>query len=290
MNAIAMPTEAEAPPQERHAPSRPASPPATSARLASASFGVAVGALAGFLVRDLDLPALVSYDHSREPLVLAAALLGSALAAAGLRLLLIGTTAALAVLWCVVAFSPLSAWLSQGLARTEKVEPADAVFVSVSSLRPGADGPAEVRNRIFHGILLLARGQAPALVVCESDETQGPAIARELIEAAGVKAKLEVLPRAENTRAEALAVADLARKRNFKLVLLVTSPIHSRRASAALEKEGVTVVSSPSEETRFNLDTLDTWSDRLAAFGSVMHERLGLWVYAWRGWVGTAGD
>jgi uncharacterized SAM-binding protein YcdF (DUF218 family) len=276
MNAMAMPAGEE---------SR-----TRSSRLASAPLGAAVGALAGFLMRDLDLPALVSYDHSREPLVLLAALLGAAFFAAGLRLVLVGTTAALALLWCVVAFTPLSGWLSHGLNRTERVEPADAVFVSVSSLRPGADGPAEVRNRIFHGIFLLARGQAPTLVICASEGTEGPAIARDLLDAAGVKAELLVLPRAENTRAEALAVADLARKRGFKLVLLVTSPIHSRRASAALEKEGVTVVSSPSEETRFNLDTLDTWSDRLAAFGSVMHERLGLWVYARRGWVGPAAD
>jgi uncharacterized SAM-binding protein YcdF (DUF218 family) len=105
------------------------------------------------------------------------------------------------------------------------------------------------------------------------------------MEATGVKAELVVLAYAENTRDEARAVSTLARQRGFKLVLLVTSPIHSRRASAALEKEGVTVVSSPSVETRFDLDTLDTWTDRLAAFGSVMHERLGLWMYARRGWV-----
>jgi len=165
------------------------------------------------------------------------------------------------------------------------VEPADAVFVSFSSLRPGAQGPAEVRNRLFHGIALVARGMAPCLVVCKSTEVPGVAVARELVDAAGVTSELVVLPQAETTHEEAVAVAALARKRGFKLVLLVTSPIHSRRASAALEKEGVTVVSSPSAETRFDLDTLNTWSDRLAAFGSVMHERLGLWVYARRGWV-----
>jgi hypothetical protein len=49
--------------------------------------------------------------------------------------------------------------------------------------------------------------------------------------------------------------------------------------------EGATIVSTPSAETRFDLETLDTWGDRLAAFGSVMHERLGLWMYARRGWV-----
>lgn len=252
--------------------------------------GAAVGALAGFIVRDLDLPALVSYEHSREPLVFAAAALGGVLAVTRLRPLLMGTTAALALLWCVVAITPLSAWLSHGLTRNEAVEPADAVFVSLSSVRPGAQGPAEVRNRLFHGLALLARGKAPRLLLCESAEVHGVSVAREMMEAAGVTTELVVLPRAENTREEAKAVATLARTRSFKLILLVTSPIHSRRASAALEKEGVTVVSSPSTETRFDLATLDTWNDRLAAFGSVMHERLGLFVYARRGWIDAAVD
>jgi uncharacterized SAM-binding protein YcdF (DUF218 family) len=252
--------------------------------------GAAVGALAGFIIRDLDLPALVSYEHSREPLVFAAAALGGILAVTRLRPLLMGATAALALLWCVVAITPLSAWLSHGLTRSEAVEPADAVFVSLSSVRPGAQGPAEVRNRLFHGLALLARGKAPRLLLCESAEVHGVSLAREMMEAGGVTTEVVVLPRAENTREEAKAVAAVARTRSFKLILLVTSPIHSRRASAALEKEGVTVVSSPSNETRFDLATLDTWNDRLAAFGSVMHERLGLFVYARRGWIDAAVD
>jgi uncharacterized SAM-binding protein YcdF (DUF218 family) len=258
--------------------------------LSSAALGATVGALAGFIIRDLDLPALVSYEHSREPLVFAAAALGGLLALTRLRPLLVGATALLAVLWCVVAMTPLSAWLSHGLTRSEAVEPADAVFVSLSSIRPGAQGPAEVRNRLFHGLALLARGKAPRLVLCESAEVHGVAIAREMMDAAGVTTELVVLPQATTTREESQAVATLARTRSFKLILLVTSPIHSRRASAALEKEGVTVVSSPSAETRFDLSTLDTWNDRLTAFGTVMHERLGLWVYARRGWIDKAAE
>jgi uncharacterized SAM-binding protein YcdF (DUF218 family) len=258
--------------------------------LSAAASGAAIGALAGFIVRDLDLPALVSYEYSREPLVFAAAAVGALLAVTRLRSLLVGATAALALLWCVVAITPVSAWLSHGLTRNETVEPADALFVSLSSVRPGAQGPAEVRNRLFHGLALLARAKAPRLLLCESAEVHGIAIAREMMDAAGVTTELVVLPKADNTREEAQAVATLARSRNFKLILLVTSPIHSRRASAALEKQGLTVVSSPSTETRFDLATLNTWNDRLTAFGTVMHERLGLWVYARRGWIDTAAD
>ena len=131
--------------------------------VAAAAWGAAIGALAGFIVRDLDLPALVSYEYSREPLVFAAAALGAHLAATRLRPLLVAGTAALALLWCVVAVTPLSGWLSKGLTRIETVEAADAVFVSLSSVRPGAQGPAEVRNRLFHGLAPLSRGKAPRL-------------------------------------------------------------------------------------------------------------------------------
>jgi uncharacterized SAM-binding protein YcdF (DUF218 family) len=105
----------------------------------------------------------------------------------------------------------------------------------------------------------------------------------------GVAGEPLVAGRAETTREEALAVGSLAREKGWKLVLVVTSPIHSRRASAAFEKEGVTVVSTPSMESRFDLDNLDTSVDRLTAFGSVIHERLGIWVYARRGWL-AGGD
>jgi uncharacterized SAM-binding protein YcdF (DUF218 family) len=255
-------------------------------RWAAFPSGLALGALAGLLVRDLDLPALVSYDGQREPLVVTAAVAGALAAAAGFRRLVALATLGLAALWCLVAFSPVSSWLSRGLTRSEIVEPADAVFVSLSGLRPGAQRFGEVRNRLLYGVDLVARGKAPRLVLAETTGIDGAGVARQLMDAAGVSAEHLVLAgRAENTREEALLVGKLARDRGFKLVLLVTSPIHSRRASAALETEGATIVSTPSAETRFDLETLGTWGDRLAAFGSVMHERLGLWMYARRGWV-----
>jgi uncharacterized SAM-binding protein YcdF (DUF218 family) len=103
-----------------------------------------------------------------------------------------------------------------------------------------------------------------------------------------VKQEIHVVPPAKNTREEALTLAALYRERGWKLVLVVTSPAHSRRAASALEREGVEVVSSPSRETRFDLQSLDRWSDRLRAFGTLIHERMGLWVYYRRGWLASS--
>lgn len=275
--------------KEQPAPAQVRSPAAGSrrpvARLAGAWRGAVLGALAGFLIRDLDLPALISYDHPREPLVLLAAALGLLVGTTRYRWTLRAGTLALGMLWCLAAFTPLCGWLAQGLSRREVEEAADAVVVSLAGLVPDGQSAAEVRSRILHGADLVARGKATHLVLAEAPDLPGRETARETLGRLGVTAEVLVAGKAETTRQEAVAVAGLYRERGWKLILLVTSPIHSRRASAAFEKEGMAVVSSPSPETRFDLDTLDTWSDRLSAFGSVIHERLGIWVYRQRGWV-----
>jgi uncharacterized SAM-binding protein YcdF (DUF218 family) len=65
----------------------------------------------------------------------------------------------------------------------------------------------------------------------------------------------------------------------------VTSPVHTRRAAAALERTGLEVIAVPSIETRYDLEDLDRPSDRRRGFGSIAHERVGLFVYGRRGWL-----
>jgi uncharacterized SAM-binding protein YcdF (DUF218 family) len=65
----------------------------------------------------------------------------------------------------------------------------------------------------------------------------------------------------------------------------VTSPTHTRRAAAALEKQGLEVVAVPAVETRFDLEQLDWPGDRRQAFAGIAHERIGIVVYRRRGWI-----
>jgi uncharacterized SAM-binding protein YcdF (DUF218 family) len=89
------------------------------------------------------------------------------------------------------------------------------------------------------------------------------------------------------TRDEAVVVAAFCRAHRWRRVILVTSPLHSRRGAASLEREGMQVFSSPAIETRFDLERLDRPSERLFAFAAALHERLGLWYYERRGWIGV---
>lgn len=94
-----------------------------------------------------------------------------------------------------------------------------------------------------------------------------------------------------NTRDEALKVADLAQKRGWKKILLVTSASHMDRSVATFTKAGVSVVAVPCHYmSSFNrvgdMDWLHLpYAGSFELFSAWFHEILGTWMYRWRGWV-----
>ena len=137
----------------------------------------------------------------------------------------------------------------------------------------------------MHALELVAEGRAPRLVLTE---IRPPARsyaepARALMGALHLQGELIAVGPVSDTREEAQAVARLFAERGLRSLILVTSPTHTRRAALAFERQGLTVIASPAVETLFDLETLDEADDRLRAFGHLLHERLGLWLYALRG-------
>jgi uncharacterized SAM-binding protein YcdF (DUF218 family) len=110
-------------------------------------------------------------------------------------------------------------------------------------------------------------------------------LARAWLSAFAGRGEVVSVGRIRNTHDEAVAVARLFRERGWSRVLAVTSPTHTRRAAAALEKEGLRVFAVPSAETRFDLERLRRPGDRREAFAAIAHERVGLLVYRRRGWI-----
>ncbi|HSD67871.1 MAG TPA: YdcF family protein [Vicinamibacteria bacterium] len=256
-------------------------------RLTRLGVGLTAGSLAGLIVADLNLPSLVSYFGDRTYLVPAIAVLGALLWLTPLRRLAGGAVALLALLWLAVAFTPLTSWLAEGLVRRDPVEAADAVFVFASRVQEDGDPTTDAMSRLLKGVELVAEGRAPRLLVSELSPPAGPyaPLARAWLEEFARRGEVVSVGRILNTRDEAVAVARLCRERGWARVLAVTSPTHSRRAAAALEREGLVVFSVPSVETRFDLERLHWPGDRREAFAAVAHERLGLVVYKRRGWI-----
>ncbi len=256
---------------------------------ASAGVGGAVGGLLGLVVKDLELLRIASYWGQTAPWVALSATAGVALWRLKLLRRLLGAgTAVLGGLWLFVAASPLCNWLAQDLPRRDHVEKADAIYVLGSSMQRDGELTSSSMSRLFRGLELLGQDLAPRLIVPELSPPIPATYAREaraIMSNLGMRQEVLTVGPTYNTRDEAVAVAALFKERGWKKLLLVTSPSHSRRASAAFEREGLVVISSPSIEVLFDLERLEQPDDRIRAFSSLAHERLGLWVYARRGWI-----
>lgn len=258
-----------------------------SGRLSRLAVGLTAGSLAGLIVVDLNLPSLVSFFGDRTYLVPLAAALGALLWLTPLRRVTGVAVVALALLWLAVAFTPVTSWLTEGLVRRDPLEAADAVFVFASRVQEDGDPTADAMSRLLKGVEMVAEGRAPRLLVSEVAPPAGPyaPLARAWVAEFAPRGEVFTVGRIRNTRDEAMAVAKLCHERGWRRVLAVTSPTHTRRAAAALEKAGLVVVAVPSVETRFDLERLHWPGDRREAFAPIAHERIGLVVYRRRGWI-----
>jgi len=249
--------------------------------------GLLAGALAGLIAVDLGLPSLVSWTSDRSYLVPAAVALGAFLWLTPLRRLVGGAVVLLALSWAVVSFTPVTAWLVDGLVRRDPISAADAVYVFASRVQDDGDPTSDAMSRLLKGVELLAEGRAPRLLVSELPPPAGPyaPLARAWVTSLARRGEVIGVGSIINTHDEGVAVARLFRERGWTRVLAVTSPTHTRRAAGVLEREGLSVVAVPSVETRFDLERLDYPTDRRLAFSAIAHERVGLLVYRRRGWI-----
>jgi len=246
-----------------------------------------VGALAGALALDLNLLSLVSFWGDKSFLVPLGAVLGAILWLTPARAVAGAAAAALLALWLVVAYTPLCEFLAHGLVRRDEPQAADVVFVFASGIQLDGDPNENAMSRLIRGVELVADGRAPVLVVSNLPPPYPPytPIARNWLSRFAPQGELVTIGPISNTHDEAVALAALGRERGFSSVLAVTSPTHSVRAAAALEKQGLRVVAVPAVETTFDLERLERPDDRREAFGPIIHERLGLVVYRRRGWI-----
>jgi uncharacterized SAM-binding protein YcdF (DUF218 family) len=214
----------------------------------------------------------------------------------------------LLVLW-VPGSTPLTAWLLYRLERpfltgAETVSEADAVvmlggthFRSLGTVMPFDLGDAG--DRPVAAMDLFLSGRAGTLVMggshYEVDGVRRPDaellwgwMARWRLPTNGVV----VLKPSRDTRDEVQQVAELARERGWRRVIVVSSGFHLRRGVAAMRHAGLEEVHGVSAENtgRAYVDASDRWrmlpdAYRLILFRTWLHEELGWWYYRWNGWI-----
>ncbi len=250
-----------------------------------------VAALTWVAAEQLGLPDLVGVPF--VPALPIAALLGAAVGRFGGIRWLFGAASALLLLMLSVAFTPILRGPVHGLivADSVPVDGVDAIMVlSAAVSRDSLLSPGGA-ERLLHGITLLNEGRAAVLVTSRVWHRQGADRIPSDTDQARLRAlapdsvRWVVIDSVATSRDEAVQTAALARREGWSRLIVVTSPLHTRRACAAFRKVGLEVTCVPAPSRGIAVRSLGTASDRLAAFGPWLYETVGWWWYRARGWV-----
>jgi uncharacterized SAM-binding protein YcdF (DUF218 family) len=247
--------------------------------------GMILGMLIWISARELGVQAIPILRSSH--LILAAALAGGALGATPARGLLWAAAAASCLALLLIGYTPFVPTATHAWLKSDPVQPCDAV-VSLSS-EVYTDGSLDdgAQRRVLHAYELLAAHAAPRLVITRLPPPwrSGLPSIRQQMRAFRLDCPCDEVGPVLNTHDEALAVARLAREHGWKRVLLVTDPLHMRRAGAVFDHAGLPVCCSPCASGEYNLRSLQGPGDRLAAFRDWVKEWIGCQVYHRRGWM-----
>jgi uncharacterized SAM-binding protein YcdF (DUF218 family) len=190
------------------------------------------------------------------------------------------------IAFLLIGYTPIVSWLTRGYVRVDALRKADAVVVLAADNDLNVRISERSQARLLHGYEVAQQKYAPVLVISRggSEKSWMPAV-RAQVEKLGLDVPLLETPKVANTHDEATAVADMAAKRGWREVILVTHPSHMRRSAATFEKAGLNIIASPCDEWRYNPDDLNNCSTRLTAFRDWIHEVAGSWLYRRRGWM-----
>lgn len=190
----------------------------------------------------------------------------------------------------LVAYTPLANLLATSLqrdeARAEPLERADIIIVlSGGRYLDGSLNEASLRRTVT-GVRLYRQGLAPALLFSGGPCCGGSAsalMARLATELGVPPSAILLEERSGRTYESAVETAALLRERGMRSAILVTSPLHMRRARLAFEAAGVPVNGVRAAEK--NLLEVSGVAERIAILGDAIHEYAGLLVYRLRGWI-----
>ena len=251
----------------------------------SAATGFILGVLLWLGARELGLRAIPGGANSHLPLL--SGLVGSLLALSRARGLLWIAGAAECLGLLVISYTPLAPALLRSWVRSDPLQPSDAVVSLSSKVYPDGTLDERAQLRVLHAYELLAASAAPRLVltrIAPPYPSSLPMVRRQMRQL-GLRCPIDEVGPTLNTHDEALAVARLVRRRGWRRVILVSDPVHLRRAGAVFAHAGVRVCCSPGASTGYNVRGLETPGDRLTAFREWLREWLGCQIYRWRGWI-----
>lgn len=255
--------------------------------------GLAEGAVLWCLFSTLHV---LSGAMSDTPGLVLLTLSGVVAAAAGWSRLIELAIAALVAAVLLIALTSLSPFVADHWVRADRLpERADAVVVLSGGLNPDTTISNDALDRLLTGLELVHRGVAPALVTTTVHEVYPTGHVTSDVDQTRIINLLTAVPvlRApggESTRDEASEIGALLLPKHARSIVVVTSPMHTRRACATFEALGFLVACTPARmRDKSGLPVAPSPENRLVLFGEWVYEVAAMAEYAARGWLRQNG-
>ena len=257
--------------------------------------GLIAGALLGMLMAELGIRN-TGWDFSFQDVLLLALVCAIASSFGRFLRVLWVVDVALLILGGFISLTPVVSGLTTRWVRADTIPAAglDAVVVPSSVITSSGTLAVTGSDRLLTGLELVRRGVAPRLVTtrvpcCGADQrVNSDADQQRLIALAGVTPQWTLVGNSgSTTHDEALAIDRRLRELGARRIAVVTSPLHTIRACATFERDGMQVTCVPALERGDQTHSPQNAGDRLAAFRTYAYERMGWWLYRRRGWVAS---
>lgn len=252
--------------------------------------GAILGALCAVVAQVLGVQQML-----RRPdltLFVPAAIVGAILGTTRLRPLLWIAGGILAGFCIVIGYTPLVGALAAPLVRRDPV-PArvDAIAVLSMGITPDGLMRSETLDRFLSGLDLARSGIASSIMVSRERRrfadtaVSDSADLQRIVTLLGNAPAINFVDSIFTTRTEALRMKALAQENGWRMIAVVTSPMHTRRACATFEAVGFTVVCVPARVRNSGLAPGSNAEARLHSFQSWLYESFATDTYRRRGWI-----
>jgi uncharacterized SAM-binding protein YcdF (DUF218 family) len=260
-------------------------------RMSRAVLGAAAGFLSTMALAAANLPLFPGSNGEMACIV--ATVIGG-LVALTIPVRWIAAFAALAaIIVFTIAFTPMMGGRVHAWVRRDPPPTAvpDAVVALSTTINVDGLVDATGTTRLLSALEAMRQTGARLLITTRPSQTLPAAMDaavldyQRLISAGGDTSRWRMVGPVATTHDEALATARLLAPAKQHSIVVVTSPLHSRRACATFEAIGFSVTCWPSDERRYALRTFSGFRTRLAATADWLYERAAVVEYRWRGWI-----
>lgn len=255
-----------------------------------AAMGAAAGGFAGALLLAFGLSETAGINSAPNTLLLIT-LLGAIAGVLNGQWFVLAADGLLLIVYLVVAYTPIMLGVASRWVRDDPLPTsADAIIVLSAGIKSDGALNADGVERLLTGLELFQRGLSSRLftTAVEVEYANGirssTADQKRIIQLGGAASSWTSLTGVFTTRDEAIQSGSRLPPGDQQ-VILVTSPMHTRRACATFEAVGFKVFCKAATEHR-----TVTWhpvseQERLDAFAAYVYERLGMVKYRSKGWL-----